>query len=303
LGLGLLILNANGDPSDECLSRVRSLFSGIMDRQGRPRIDFGHIDVGGIAYTALRMHELTGDGAYLALANRFGETLLATPGTEDGTIPYNSRNAYVLVDTVAFICPFLARLSRHTSDPTHAAIAVRQLDTMWHHGHAMSPWIQHGFRRDDLQAVGSCQWGRGLGWMILGLVDTLTELPVSPERLALLTRTISLLDGLTSAQLSSGHFPLMLDSIDTTPDSSLTAIVAYSLARLKQAGLNHDDHYDVLLTSCRAALDASTWRDGRVFDCSSEAGGIAEYSSQLGHHLWAQGPTVACDAILDHLSP
>lgn len=298
-GLGLLVLNADDNLAVTYLPWIKPMFHGLVDKHGCLKIDIGHIDIGGIAYAALRMYELTGDKRYFILGKRFAGILLAMPGAEEGTIPYNTSNGYVLVDIVAFICPFLARLTRLTGESIYAALAVRQLDVMWQHGHALAPWIQHGFRRDNLQPVGSVEWGRGLGWLILGLVDTLIELPVSPERNALYTKTTLVLDKLTVEQLNSGHFPLMLGSNDKTPDSSLTAIVAYSIARLRQVGIQADGVYDGLLSRCRAAIEASTQKNGCVLDCSGEAAGWGEYSFKLGNHLWVQGPAVACDAILE----
>ena len=297
LGLAFLCLNAHHDQAKKECAWIEKCFQGLIDSQGQSTLAGIAIDRGGLSYAALRLFELTQNPAYLIYAKTQGEALAGLSAAEQGLIPYTPGKQWVLVDTVAFLCPFLARLTRMTGDTRYATIATKQLAAMWQHGQADNGWIYHAFDSTTLATLGMAGWGRGVGWLVLGIVDTLCELPEGEQKSLWLARGELLLEKLAACQRSDGHWPWRLDLPTAAPDSSVTALIAYALARWQQAGFATTGGQSQMLARAQSALDAVTDAQGRVGQCSGEAGGMGDYSTNFGNYLWAQAPAVAVDQI------
>ncbi|MBT9460407.1 MAG: glycoside hydrolase family 88 protein [Rugosibacter sp.] len=297
LGLAFLCLNASSDKAKKECAWIEKCFHGLIDSQGQSTLAGVAIDRGGLGYAALRLFELTQNPRYLTYAKAQGEAFACLPGAQKGCIPYTAGKHWVLVDTVAFICPFLARLSRLTAEPHYANIALRQLDALWQHGRADDGWIFHAFDANTLETSGIAGWGRGVGWLLVGVVDTVCELPEGEDKTRWLVRGQQLLEKLATCQREDGHWPWRLDEPLAAPDSSVTALVAYALARWRQANFAEAVFQPRMLDRARSAIESVTDDKGRVGQCSGEAAGMGDYSTTFGCFLWAQAPAVAADLI------
>ncbi len=299
LGLAFLCLNASRDTAKKECAWVEECFQGLIDSQGQSTLADVAIDRGGLGYAALRLFELTQNPRYLTYAKAQGEAFACLPGAQRGCIPYTTGKNWVLVDTAAFICPFLARLSRLTAEPNYADIALRQLDALWQHGQAGNGWVFHAFDATTLETSGIAGWGRGVGWLLIGMVDTVCELPEGEDKTRWLARGQQLLEKLALCQREDGHWPWRLDSPTAPSDSSVTALIAYALARWRQANFDEAVFQPRMLARARSAIELVTDNKGRVGQCSGEAVGIGDYSTAFGSFMWAQAPAVAVDLILD----
>lgn len=302
MGLALLALNAEPDAAREELPWAMRCLEGLMDQEGCPVLPGVAIDRGGLAYAALRIFELTGQQRYLRFAREAGNQYLTLSGAAEGCIPYTAGRNDVLVDTVAFICPFLARLTRITGDSRYRELALTQLESMWQFGGCDDGWVAHAFDMHSKQTHGLSGWGRGVGWLMVGIADTVIELENGGAREHWLERATVLLGRLETCQRNDGHWSWRVDQPEATADSSVTALVGYALARLMQARLVADAACGAMLERCCEALDGVTDTTGRVGQCSGEAGGIGAYSSLYGNYLWAQAPAVALDRIAPSLA-
>ena len=301
LGLAFLCLNASRDKAKKECAWIKKCFQGLIGPQGQSTLAGVAIDRGGLGYAALRLFELTQNPRYLTYAKAQGEAFACLPGAQRGCIPYTTGKHWVLVDTVAFICPFLARLSRLAAVPHYADIALRQLDAMWRHGRADDGWIFHAFDANTLETSGIAGWGRGVGWLLIGMVDTICELPEGEDKILWLARGQQLLEKLATCQREDGHWPWRLDTPTAPPDSSVTALIAYALARWRQANFAQAACQPQMLARARSAIESVTDAKGRVGQCSGEAAGMGDYSTTFGSFMWAQAPAVAADLIGDGL--
>ncbi|AJP48818.1 hypothetical protein PG1C_11045 [Rugosibacter aromaticivorans] len=297
LGLTFLCLNAARDQAKKECAWIEKCFQGLIDSQGQSTLAGVAIDRGGLGYAALRLFELTQNPRYLTYAKAQGEAFACLPGAQNGRIPYTVGKQWVLVDTVAFICPFLARLSRLTAVPGYAHIALRQLEALWQHGRADDTWVFHAFDATTLKTSGISGWGRGIGWLLIGMVDTVCELPEGEDKILWLARSQHLLEKLALCQREDGHWPWRLDLPAAPPDSSVTALIAYALARWQQANFAQAACQPQMLARARSAIDSVTDDKGLVGQCSGEAMGIGDYSTAFGSFMWAQAPAVAVDLI------
>jgi rhamnogalacturonyl hydrolase YesR len=301
VGLSFLLLNAERKLASADMPWIEHCFAGLVDKTGSPLLPFTHIDHGGLAYAALRLYQLDGDNRYLRYATDMGNAMTALPRTGNNLISYTTGRTEVLVDTLAFICPFLARLSQMTNRPDFAQTALKQLDAIWAYASpASGQWIHHGFDSLNMQRLGLAGWGRGVGWLLMAIVDTVLELPNGQERERWIERGQDLLSRLQGCQKPDGHWSWRLNKPEETSDSSVTGLIAYSLARWNQAYIQGHETYQPMLARCRLAIDTATDKSGRIMQCSGEAAGIGRYSHDFGHYLWAQSLAVATDQICTH---
>ncbi len=301
--LGLSYLLLNGDPAKlapQARWADKGLSCILVAGQTLPQL---HVDMAGLGYAALMLESCFNvEHDYLSHARVMGERYLARAGARDGLITYAEHRTEVLVDTLGMLSPFLARLSRITGDTRYLDTALAQLNSFTQYAvDADSGWVVHGFDAITRRPIGPPGWGRGIGWQLLGLTDTLLELSAPELRYPLERLCHALLSKLATVQLANGHWPwLLTDTTAQRSDSSVTAMVCYCLGRLlgQSAGAASPFfEFHPQLMRGRAALDHSTTEAGLVDDCSGEATGAGAYSNQFGCHLWALAPAVAADAI------
>lgn len=299
LGLALLSANAGRESIAPELPWLERCLAALMDKSGQPGFPVDHLDRGGIAYAALRLFELTGEVRYWTFAETLAQRMLALPRTPEDWLPYAPGRQEILVDTLAFVCPFFARMSRLGASPALRELALLQMEAMWTHGRPDGGWIFHGFDAVSRSPLGMQGWGRGVGWLLLAIIDTLHELPVGSERALWTTRCGELFAQLASIQKADGHWSWDLTDPASTSDSSVTSMVAYALVRWQQLDpMDERPGYAPMLDAARHAIDAATMPDGCVGQGSGEAGGAGAYSSIFGHYLWTQAPSVAMDRML-----
>ncbi len=111
-----------------------------------------------------------------------------------------------------------------------------------------------------------------------------------------------LLAKLAAGQRDDGHWPWRLDLPSAPPDSSVTALIAYALARWRQANFTQAACQPQMLARARSAIESVTDAQGRIGQCSGEAAGMGDYSTIFGPFMWAQAPAVAADLIGGGLS-
>ncbi len=152
-------------------------FDQCIDRSGkwkRPPNSVRHAMQG---YSLLYLVECTGERRYSAAADALAEMLKQHPRSPDGSLFYSSDTSEVLVDTLAMVCPFLARDARMTGDQAGRQLALRQLERFIEWNLDVETALPfHGYVSGGDRRLGLLAWGRGVGWYLLGIVDTLAEL-------------------------------------------------------------------------------------------------------------------------------
>jgi unsaturated rhamnogalacturonyl hydrolase len=83
----------------------------------------------------------------------------------------------MLVDTLGMLCPFLAAYGRDFKDARATELAKAQLQEFIDRNLDPSSYLPfHGYFAGGPYRLGAHAWGRGVGWYMLGLADTLIEL-------------------------------------------------------------------------------------------------------------------------------
>jgi unsaturated rhamnogalacturonyl hydrolase len=117
----------------------------------------------------------------------------------------------------------------------HQAALLQDTDGLWFHGYYVSEKKHAPYK-----------WGRGNGWVMVTLVETLTAMdekdPLRPQLLAILRKQI---DGLKKVQGTNGMWRQILDKNDIWDETSCTAMFAYGIARAVNRGWIDSDNMAV----------------------------------------------------------
>jgi rhamnogalacturonyl hydrolase YesR len=202
----------------------------------------------------------------------------------------------VWVDCKHLDGPFLARLGRLTSDPARIDLAVELLL-----GHARvlqdgrSGLFSHGFN-DATGQPNRVHWGRGQGWALLGLVDTLHEVPAShPGAKEIRERLDSLVRGLAECEQLPGVWSTVVDEPETYHEASVSAFVALGVGRAVAREFVSDDYALLVQRAWHATVEhlSPTGELLDVSDATPVGADAAHYDARpLGSHPWGQGPAL-----------
>ena len=212
---------------------------------------------------------------------------LAKTAGENGTVPYNTAAPGIrYVDTVGMVCPFLAEYSVAFGDSGALALCSRQIKEYCENGlHNELNIPIHCFGLSNLAPMGIYGWGRGCGWLAVGMTDTFTALlkaESSPEikelQLYLLKRMVAYADSLLGYQTGGGGWCRQLPVWDFG-ETSATGMLAYFMHRISL--LTGMEKYEEACGRARDFLMGCTRKNGRVDYAQGDTAGIGFYSGRL----------------------
>lgn len=246
-------------------------------------------------YSLLMMDVVQQTSEHVATVRRLAETLMSDyPRGKDECLPYSRATDLVLVDTLGMLCPFLAAYGRYHGSEEAVLTAKRQLLRFVEcnvDGESHLPF--HGYRAGGPYRLGLHGWGRGVGWYLLGLCDTIIELPnMDAERPALIKAFQEAVDTLMQLQRTDGHWGWAPLYPETRSDASVAGFCGYAMARARRAGFL-DSKYDDAIDRAAQALQRATDVNGVVTGSSGECRGLLSYSRWFGPQPWLQGTACA----------
>lgn len=156
------------------------------------------------------------------------------------------------------------------------ATALQRADGLFHHGYDVATG-----RGNDVA------WGRGQGWALLGLVDTLRHVYDGE----LHDRLRRLLKALAQTE-NDGTWHTVVDSPSTPVENSVAGYVAVGLQRARSVGLI-DSEFDAVAN--RAEIQTLNNLDNGALAVSeaSPVGSIVEYAERnTGIYPWGQAPVL-----------
>lgn len=256
------------------------------------------------AHSLIEIHELGQlDWAGPSLARLARFLVYDHPKTVSGVLPYRSANCnVVLVDTIGMVCPFLSKYAVGFDYYPAMELAISQVMEFLEVGLSKESGLPfHGYSPSG-ETLGGEGWGRGVGWLLMGISAVLIEMPKDHSSyLSLLSRYNTMLGVVFSKQQSDGSFPEQLIGIKSQSDTSATSMIAYACAKSIECH-TIDRTY---LESCVKAYSYIKLRmdvEGRIQGASGEALGSNKYAGEFGWYPWGQGPSIGLGAVLKRLS-
>lgn len=269
-----------------------------------------------------KLHRQVPSERYEQAMEKLADWLTETcPKEEDGSLTYRAHNpGLVFADTLGMVCPFLISYGRQKNRKQWIRLGEKQLEAFLAGGmDAATGLPYHGYDRKCRRAggnkLGIVGWGRAVGWMMMGMADSLAgEKPEekaaeSPKEKAAENPTEKaakkpdlelawerLAEKVVSCQRADGYFGWQLSALEGPADTSATAMIACALEQGIQCG-KLPQRYETQVEKAAGALLRSV-RDGRVYDCSGECLGFAQYPQVYGAYPWALGPALRLFAML-----
>lgn len=203
-------------------------------------------------------------------------------------IPYReTRSTWCYVDTLGMICPFLSVFghiygSKEASDlATHLIV-----DFVEKSFDRKSGLPYHAYDASSGEKLGIIGWGRGVGWLMLSLVDTI-EFVEDVNRSILIEIFGDLVANVSNYQCEDGLFSWQLSAFEGHKDSSASSMIGYAIKRGIDLGIISTG-YTRNAQQCAQSILVSS-NDGIIGSSSAECKGIGQYPYIFTDNAWGQG--------------
>lgn len=216
----------------------------------------------------LRLAAATDDPAPLEEARRLADHLLGVPRAEGAPLyrPDDPRYRHtVWVDSIYHVPPFLARLAGMTGEGCwYDAALAEQAAHLRVLTPAGSPFPAHSYDT-GARSVHGPGWGRGVGWALLGMVDTLSLIPADwPGYQEALEGLRVLAAEVLALQDATGCWRTVIDDREAYLESSTAAMFCAAFAKGVRTGVLDDRFADAAeaawrYTEARIDQDGSFW--------------------------------------------
>lgn len=248
----------------------------------------GKIDNALIAYALLKMPFYK--ESYRPVMDKAVDSILYNL-QEDGTIAYRKENKDIrLVDTIGMICPFLALYGVHYKKEEMIELALKQIREYVRYTVFQNCFLPAHAYSSGLKVPFFYGWGRGIGWLALGLIDTYGELPDGhqggQELKAWICRLSETVKGF---QLENGGWSCSWAVKGNPFDASSTAMLVYFLKKSVSHGLIPEDVYLPVIAGGEDILKKVTRRDGTVDFSQGDTKDIGCYSQLFAPMPFTQG--------------
>lgn len=252
----------------DCKESVRYASCKIDPASGDWRQKPQHVDAVLLAYV------LKKNGALSAKAEKTVIDLLFELKIGRKTVPYRSTMPDVrFIDTIGMIVPFLSACSQTGL----ARDQIEEYDRARLPGSSIPP---HAYDVVRGVPMGIYDWGRGMGWYILGLIES-NAVGKFDDRI------VSLAFELLNYQKYDGGLGSMFFNKQSPSESSGTALMG--LLMLESYWITRDPRFLDAAFRAERRLMSSTRRNGELDYCQGDTKGIGYYSRTFSIMPFAQG--------------
>lgn len=273
------------------LGFVEGLITGWISKREQ-LIPADHVAPG---VTFIELFKLTGREIYLERALALANLLLNSPRSSRGArLLRPDANQHIYVDCLYSDPPLFCGLARVTGEGRWFDEAAAYALEFWNVlVDGRIPLLYHGYSEANSGHIGLL-WGRGVGWALLGLVDTLADLPAEIKgRDALVADFRSMAGALRNLQAENGHWHTVLDHPETYLESSIACFVCAAFLKGIRTGLLDSSFEECARRSWNAFSGAITETGQLLVSEATPEGDLASYQTLgLGVFPWGQGPAL-----------
>lgn len=247
-------------------------------------------------YTTMKMYEMTGNEKYLRIGQKVADFVLnKLPRDEKNSLLYSdgSYNKAIYSDGIGMATAFLSEYAKVTHDERAKELARTQLLNFFEYGlDSETGLVYHGYEFCTSSHFPNLGWGRGTGWISLGLGSYLTafedrEVAEKGEKLML-----SCLKYLKDDGMFSWNIPTK----DGKSDTTATSMIFWCIAKMKKKGYLREVDMSVLEKTADECL-AYVNEYGEVSGASGSCLDFGNYSQEFGHSKCGQGGVLAYEAL------
>jgi rhamnogalacturonyl hydrolase YesR len=259
----------------EIISEVTFEFDKFIDLNGKPNFNLDKVDQVPFGLTSLLLYNFNNDEKYLKFADEIFSFIKDQIDNKQ-VVCYRSNIKVYFYDTLGMVVPFLVEYYKIVNSSEALSIARHQL---WYYitnnGINKDNFLPfHGILRESSIQIGSSNWGRGIGWYLLGLSSFHKVTGEFELEFAGLLKTLNTLknsEGLWSQFPGSSNFF----------DASATTMIMYSM---KNVDSNQFKNEEVL-----KLLKKYIAYDGSLLQTSGDTYSLNNYSKSFGKSELSQG--------------
>lgn len=253
-----------------------------------PKDDNINIDLALLGYAILNNH--TDPNEIKKQVDDIYTKIINTKG-ENETIPYRYAIPHIrFVDTIGLVCPFLVKYGLTYNIPEAITLAEKQIREYTSFISSITKTPPHAYNLTYNVPLGVYDWGRGIGWYILGITECYSILPDCEFKEFLKNQIIQLSQNLLKYQLKSGGFAASI--FETTSFGESSSSVLCGLLFNMCYKITQDSTYFKATDNVIAQLIKNTQRNGAIDLCQGDTHGIGNYSTQFGYMPFVQGLTL-----------
>lgn len=217
----------------------------------------GHLVFGELA-------DRTRDARYVELAKAAADLGFDKEGKPLAAMPYHAE----MSDAVFMGTPILALAGRLTNDPKYVDMALRHVRFMTKTNQRPDKLHQHSPIDPDRSA-----WGRGNGFVTLGLILTLSELPAdSAAHREIKSLFIEHLHAMQPHQDALGMWHQVVDRPESYREFTVTCMTTFAIARGLRHGWLDRATYEPIVRRAWPSLQARIGAQGQLVDVCTGTG-------------------------------
>lgn len=259
----------------KAMNDFKILFDEYITQEGKPSFQLNRIDQVPFGEVALKLYTIYKEEKYLHFAHQLYHYIKENIASTDGIIDYRPGIKVVLNDMIGLCLPFLLHYSKTTNIEEATNIAEQQMNYFITYGtDAHSQLPAHGIDKITTTKVGSANWGRGIGWYILGLSACAESNQDYQTQFSKLEKSLNLLKN--KEQLWS-QYPGSSEKFD----ASATLMIFYAILCNNPTYLTKNEFLNLLLPYLS--------QEGVVLQTSGDTIGLNEYSKTFGPSELSQG--------------
>lgn len=256
------------------LKEFKAVFDELIDKDGNPKFKFDKVDQVPFGLAALNLYKSFKEDKYLKFSNFIFRKLNEM---KDGNeiVLYRKNSTMQFNDVLGMIIPFLVQYEKVRLDGEALKMAKNQLDFYIRNGIDKGSFLPtHGIHLNSKIKIGSANWGRGIGWYLLGLSSYSMETGEYQMELRGLLET---LNNLKNKENLWTQFPGSSDNFDASP----TTMFMYSNNVVNNGTYSKPDIIKLL------GKYIST--EGQIKLTSGDTYGINNYNTAFGMSELSQG--------------
>ena len=268
-----------------------------------------HIDNIMNGYSLVYVYEKTGNVRYKEMMDKLYDYLSLYYKEHGNTMPYRrNHTTHVYVDGLGMTVPFLCRYGETFGVREAVELGQKLLLDFLEKGMEETTGLPyHGYDLKTGVKYGVVGWGRAVGWLLLGMVDSIEFMRESREKEVIVKAFQELAKNSFQYFQESGYFTWQLPAKEGPIDTSATGMIAYAIAKGKRtAYLRCDCEMDEIMgktiSADRLSIEEAlkrmeralsrSYREGQIVDSSGECEGFSRYPQIYGSYPWSNGPTL-----------
>lgn len=159
----------------EALAKVERKIIDLITNEGQLKFKIDKVDQAMFGLVFLRLYQITNKQHYFEAAKNIYK-YISLFRKEDGIYLYRKEHNIFFIDTVGLLCPFLMLYADITSDDSIKIDAERQVQFALQYCVGPNQGLAiHAYDLNHNYPLGSVNWARGMGWLLLGLSSVATK--------------------------------------------------------------------------------------------------------------------------------